>query len=87
MPVAQSLFEKGLISYHRTDSVRLSDETLNKLQNYLKKKHSNYYRTSGKAQNKNRTQDAHEAIHPIHLDEKHEPERLALPSDEKPFTA
>lgn len=84
MSVAQSLFEKGLISYHRTDSVRLSDETLNKLQNYLKKKHPELLSDKPvKHKNKNRTQDAHEAIHPIHLDKKHEPERLALPSDEK----
>lgn len=84
MSTAQSLFEKGLISYHRTDSVRLSDETLSGLKNYLKDKHPELLSNEPvKHRNKNRTQDAHEAIHPTCFDEAHEPGKVMLPSDEK----
>ncbi len=84
MDTAQSLFEKGLISYHRTDSVRLSDETLSSLKDYLKEKHPELLTDEPvKHRNKNRTQDAHEAIHPTCFDENHEPDKVTLPSDEK----
>lgn len=84
MSVAQKLFEKGLISYHRTDSVRMSDETLDKLRNYLAKKNPDLLPDKPiKHANRNRVQDAHEAIHPTHFDDTHEPNKLALPSDEK----
>ena len=84
MSTAQSLFEKGLISYHRTDSVRLSDETLSNLKDYLKDKHPELLSSEPvRHRNKNRTQDAHEAIHPTCFDEDHEPDRVSLPSDEK----
>lgn len=84
MKHAQSLFEKGLISYHRTDSVRMSDETLSGLKEYLKKKHPEVLsEQTVKHKNKNRTQDAHEAVHPTRFDEDSEPDRLPLPSDEK----
>lgn len=82
MQTAQSLFEKGLISYHRTDSVRLSDETLSGLRNYLKDKHPELLADKPmKHKNKNRTQDAHEAIHPTNFG--NEPDKLNISSDEK----
>ena len=84
MDTAQSLFEKGLISYHRTDSVRMSDETTAGLLGYLKKKHPDLLTDRPVVhKNKNRTQDAHEAIHPTYFDEDHEPDKVILSSDEK----
>ncbi len=37
MALAQKLFEKGLITYHRTDSNALSVEFLNEVEAFLKK--------------------------------------------------
>lgn len=83
MDVAQSLFEKGLISYHRTDSVRMSDETKAGLMDYLKKNHPDLLGDPVVHKNKNRTQDAHEAIHPVYIDENHEPDKVPVKGDEK----
>jgi len=83
MKHAQTLFEKGLISYHRTDSVRMSDETLDSLRNYLGRKHPELLPESpARHKNKSRAQDAHEAIHPTCFDEDHEPSKVSLPKEE-----
>ena len=87
MSTAQSLFEKGLISYHRTDSVRLSDETLSNLKDYLKDKHPELLSDEPvRHRNKNRTQDAHEAIHPTCFGEDHEPDRCPFFLTRSSFT-
>lgn len=60
MKAAQSLYEAGLISYMRTDSYRMSDDSLTNIRDYLKTSNfqiplkPNKYDSSG--------QDAHEAI-------------------------
>lgn len=72
MTIAQSLFELGLITYHRTDSVRLSSLGLAIAQDALKKLGlGNMFspRTWSRADNR---EDAHEAIRPtspINVDE------------------
>lgn len=68
MKIAQFLYEKGLISYMRTDSVRSSPESIADVRNYLKDNNytvpvkPNYY--SGKSN----VQDAHEAIRCSYID-------------------
>lgn len=68
MMVAQHLYEMGLITYMRTDSVNLSDEAIANARtiienecgkNYLPEK-PNYYKSKESAQ------EAHEAIRPSH---------------------
>jgi DNA topoisomerase I len=70
MQVAQKLYEEGLISYHRTDSVNLSDKFIEEARNYIgstfgevyipeKAKH---YQTKSKV-----AQEAHEAIRPTNV--------------------
>lgn len=79
MRVAQQLYEKGLITYHRTDSLSLSDLSLFSakkfiIQNYGGKYWAGYlrkYKTKSK-----RAQEAHEAIRPAYPDKK--PEALSL---------
>jgi DNA topoisomerase-1 len=79
MRVAQQLYEKGLITYHRTDSLSLSDLSLLSakkfiVQNYGEKYWAGYlrkYKTKSK-----RAQEAHEAIRPAYPDKK--PEALNL---------
>jgi len=62
MNIAQSLYEKGYITYHRTDSFNLSKEFLNKAKNLLQ----DYYEEPLKI-HKKFSQEAHEAIRPVYL--------------------
>ncbi|GIW65692.1 MAG: DNA topoisomerase 1 [Candidatus Parcubacteria bacterium] len=62
MFLAQSLYEKGLITYHRTDSFNLATEFLVKIKNYLKED----YEPPRKIK-KTFSQEAHEAIRPVYL--------------------
>ena len=76
MSLAQSLYEKGLITYHRTDSLNLSDEALRKSAEYIKKRiGKNYYEGIKKYKTKAKlAQEAHEAIRPTNLN--HSPEEI-----------
>ncbi|MCH8741806.1 type I DNA topoisomerase [Patescibacteria group bacterium] len=68
MRIAQQLYEKGLTTYHRTDSFNLSDFSLFAAkkfitQNYGKKYWAGFLR---KYKAKGRVQEAHEAIRPAY---------------------
>ncbi len=68
MYLAQSLYEKGLITYHRTDSFHLSKEARTEAEKYIKEEFGeNYYQERSFAA-KGKTQEAHEAIRPTSLD-------------------
>jgi len=43
MSIAQSLYENGYITYHRTDSTTLSDDIKNKIKIYVINKYGNKY--------------------------------------------
>ncbi|MFT3714047.1 MAG: type I DNA topoisomerase [Archangium sp.] len=65
MDLAQELFELGAITYHRTDSVSLSDEAIKMARAFLEREHPSalapepvHYRNSDAAQ------EAHEAVRP-----------------------
>jgi DNA topoisomerase-1 len=81
MQIAQKLYEgkelgslgfAGLITYMRTDSVRVSEEALNEVREYISTKYGadilpekpNYYRVKKAAQ----AQEAHEAVRPTSLE-------------------
>jgi DNA topoisomerase-1 len=78
MSVAQRLYEGvelgkegsvGLITYMRTDSVRISDEALAAVRDYIKTNYEGKY-LPGKAsvfKNKDGAQDAHEAVRPTSM--------------------
>lgn len=66
MDVAQSLFSNGLITYHRTDSVRIEPAKIKDIRERIEQSYGKAY-LSPKArtyQNKDAAQDAHEAIRP-----------------------
>lgn len=67
MQIAQKLYEKGLITYMRTDSTNLSKDFLTAANTYLLKEYGDKYTkwTEYKTKNKN-AQEAHEAIRPTH---------------------
>jgi len=62
---AQRLYEKGLITYHRTDSVNLSKSALNKARKYIKDKYGEKWLAEKPRRFKVKSklaQEAHEAI-------------------------
>lgn len=69
MQLAQGLFEQGLITYHRTDTVRLCDEFLQEASEFVIKAFGSEYvpEKPKKHVSKNSQADAHEAIRPTHL--------------------
>jgi DNA topoisomerase I len=69
MSAAQSLYEGGHITYMRTDSVMLSEDALNSIEQEITKKYGSNYsnRKSYKSKSKG-AQEAHEAIRPVNID-------------------
>lgn len=78
MIVAQQLYEGvliptrgtlGLLTYIRTDSVRISDEARQSAKNYIIERFGEQYYAGAVYSNKKKdVQDAHEAIRPSHID-------------------
>ena len=70
MQVAQGLYEAGLITYMRTDSVNLSNEALNDMRHHIQENYGKdylpekprFYKTKAK-----NAQEAHEAIRPTEI--------------------
>ena len=85
MSIAQQLYEgvdvegegtTGLITYMRTDSLRLSDEAMAAAADFIKHRYGKdyYYGKHHVFKTKSGTQDAHEAIRPTHVEL--DPERI-----------
>lgn len=69
MQLAQRLYESGLITYMRTDSVSLSDTALGDLTRTIKGMYGDRYHQFRKFKNKNESaQEAHEAIRPTYME-------------------
>ena len=91
MMIAQKLYEginlkdgrEGLISYMRTDSIRLSDEFVKDTYGYINsvygKEYVGYVKKSNKTEN---VQDAHEAIRPTNINNNPEVIKEYLSNDE-----
>ena len=86
MTIAQQLYEGvdvagegtlGLITYMRTDSLRLSTEAMDAAASYIKNRYGSayYYGKHNEFKSKSNAQDAHEAIRPTHVEL--DPERIA----------
>ncbi|HEU4564451.1 MAG TPA: DNA topoisomerase, partial [Gemmatimonadaceae bacterium] len=68
MDRAQALFEAGAITYHRTDSTRLSDDAVQMARDFIAREHPESLPDSpNRARAKAGAQDAHEAIRPTQL--------------------
>jgi len=68
MMIAQRLYESGMITYMRTDSVALSNTALGDLTNTIKEMYGEKYHQFRKYKNKNESaQEAHEAIRPTYM--------------------
>lgn len=91
MQIAQKLYEGidladetvGLITYMRTDSIRLSDEYTASTYKYIEKKYGKeYVGFAKKAKKTENVQDAHEAIRPTSINREPETVRSFLSDDE-----
>ena len=67
MKLAQSLFESGAITYHRTDSFNLSDEALESIRGWLTDSNHPVTDQPRKWKAKAGAQEAHEAIRPVEI--------------------
>lgn len=77
MGLAQSLFEKGYITYHRTDSLNLSESSLREAEFFIRDHYGNNYYQGKKYKTKSKgAQEAHEAIRPISC--QNTPEKIKL---------
>jgi len=73
MSIAQKLYEEGLITYHRTDSLNLNGEAVSVARIYIEKEYGDkylpekphFYKTNSKS-----AQEAHEAIRPTDVNYK-----------------
>jgi len=78
MRLAQTLYENGLITYMRTDSMKYSKEFVKTAKKYIKSQYGNDYITKNlgklinngenKKKKENNAQEAHEAIRPTKID-------------------
>lgn len=67
MQIAQKLYEKGLITYMRTDSTNLSKDFLSEANAFVKKEYGAQYAEVNEYKTKNKNaQEAHEAVRPVH---------------------
>ena len=64
MQLAQRLYEEGHITYHRTDSLNLSEMSLEASKKYITEKFGENYYNFRKFKAKGNAQEAHEAIRP-----------------------
>lgn len=68
MMVAQKLYEKGLITYMRTDSPNLSNDALNYIKKFINENYTEDYYQFRQFKSKNSSaQEAHEAIRPTNF--------------------
>lgn len=69
MKLAQALFDHGVITYHRTDSVRMDDAFIAEIRDFLEKTMGAEYLPSKPNQHKSKNSqaDAHEGIRPTHM--------------------
>lgn len=89
MDAAQKLFEKGYITYHRTDSLNLSPQFVEAVRGFVKKEFgakylpasANIYKT--KSAN---AQEAHEAIRPTDVKRFPQDEAEITPDEQKAYT-
>ena len=64
MSILQKLYEKGLITYHRTDSCAISSNAITQIKEYVNNKYGGMYSKprSWNNRNKKNSQEAHECI-------------------------
>jgi DNA topoisomerase-1 len=81
MMLAQGLYESGVISYHRVDSVRMSDDIIKNCRTYLQEQSFDLPSSPNTYAVKDGSQDAHTAICPTSITQT--PDKIYLSDDER----
>ncbi len=68
MRIAQNLYERGFITYHRTDSLNLSSLALGTAKKFITENYGDEYYQFRRYKARGRAQEAHEAIRPTYPD-------------------
>src|SRR5437868_1548138 len=78
MSLAQKLYEEGNITYHRTESINLSQSSLAAAKDFITRQYGEKYSNGSKAYKAGKgAQEAHEAIRPAYADRTPETSGLA----------
>jgi len=88
MQVAQQLYEKGLTTYHRTDSLNLSDQSLFATRKFIIENYGKEYWAGFLRRYKTKTkgaQEAHEAIRPTFAEKAPEKLKIQAKLDDRQF--
>jgi len=88
MRTAQQLYEKGYITYHRTDSLNLSDQSLFAIRKFIIENYGKEYWAGFLRKYKTKTkgaQEAHEAIRPTFPDKMPEKLKIKAKLDDEQF--
>ncbi|OGZ17670.1 MAG: DNA topoisomerase I [Candidatus Nealsonbacteria bacterium RBG_13_36_15] len=87
MRIAQNLYERGFITYHRSDSLNLSDLSLFAAKEFLIKQYGKEYWAGflKKYKTKGRAQEAHEAIRPTYPEKTPEKLKIQAKLDDNQF--
>lgn len=67
MGILQKLYENGKITYHRTDSVTLSNDALQNIKEYILDNYGADYHSQRQYKNKECSQQGHECIRPSYI--------------------
>lgn len=81
MKAAQALYEAGLVTYIRTDSVRSSPDSIAYVREYLKNNKLDLPAEEFVYKTKSSAQDAHEAIRPTNLEQT--PSKVYIPPEQQ----
>lgn len=80
MSLAQRLYEEGYITYHRTDSLNLSQASLQEARKFIVEAFGSNYSMTRKYKTKGHAQEAHEAIRPTKANKNPESVKSGLDS-------
>jgi len=69
MSTLQKLYEKGKITYMRTDSTNISSDFISKIKDYCNDKYPNYFKKKNFKSKVSNAQEAHECIRPVSLED------------------
>jgi len=85
MSLAQNLYERGFITYHRTDSLNLSDLALRGAKKFILENYGEDYYQFRKYKAKGRVQEAHEAIRPTYPEKTSENLKIQAKLEDRSF--
>lgn len=86
MKAAQALYESGVITYHRTDSVRIEPDSIKSVRKWLEENKFGVPTTPNVFATKNTAQDAHEAIRPTDVSSRSDDLNFSSDDEQKVYS-